>query len=129
MNRRSSSSSSGKPTVVALLVTAAGIVIQIFSGIDFPTVPPGLVIVLVAAGLIAFGPWWWTPVVGAILGVWLLVGFSLSGEAGRLVDPSGLGGFVGLWIQLVAVIVAIATGIVATARNLRAGARPARRTP
>lgn len=124
MNRQNSLSWSGRLTVAALLVAAAGIVIQIFSGIDFPTVPPGLVILLVAAGLVALGPWRWTPIVGAVLGVWLLVGFTLSGEAGRLFDPIQVGGFVGLWIQLLAIIVAIVAGIVATVRNFRVGARP-----
>jgi hypothetical protein len=125
MNQRTSLSSASKLTVAALLLAAAGIVIQIFSGIDFPTVPPGLVILLLAAALVGFGPWRWTPVVGPVLGIWLLVGFSLSGEAGRLLDPSRFGGFAGLWIQLLAIIVAIVTGVVATVENLRAGTRSA----
>jgi prepilin signal peptidase PulO-like enzyme (type II secretory pathway) len=123
MNRRSPLSTAGKLTVAALLVAAAGIVIQIVSGVDFPTVPPGLIILLVAAGLVAFGPWRWTPVVGAVLGIWLLVGFSLSGEAGRLLDPSQLGGFVGLWVQFLAVLVAVVAGIIATIQNYRTGSR------
>jgi len=44
MNRQSSSSCSGKLTVVALLAAAAGIAVQIVSGVDYPTVPPGLII-------------------------------------------------------------------------------------
>ncbi len=119
MNQRSSLPPASKLTVAALLVAAAGFVIQIVSGIDVPTVPPGLVILLVAAGLVAFGPWRWTPVVGTVLGLWLLIGFSLSGEAGRLLDPSQLGGFVGLWVQFLAVIVAVVAGIVATIQNFR----------
>lgn len=123
MNQQNPPSSSGKVTVAALLVAAAGLVVQLFSGIDFPTIPPGLVILLAAAGLVAFGPWRWAPIAGTILGIWLLVGLSLSGEAGRLLDPSGFGGFAGLWIQTLAIIVAIVAGIVATAQNLRAGDR------
>jgi hypothetical protein len=38
-------------TVAALLVAAFGLAIQIFSGVEVPTVPLGLVILLVAAGL------------------------------------------------------------------------------
>lgn len=119
MNQQNSLSSSSKLTVAALLIAAVGIVIQIVSGVDFPTIPPGLVILLTAAGLVAFGPWRWVPVVGAVLGVWLIVGLSLSGEAGRLLDPSWFGGFVGLWIQLLAVIVAVVAGIAATIQNYR----------
>ena len=119
MTQRSSFSLASKLTVAALLVAAAGIVIQIISGVDFPTVPPGLIILLVAAGLVAFGPWRWTPVVGTVLGLWLLIGFSLSGEAGRLLDAGQFGGFVGLWIQFLAVIVSVVAGTVATIQNYR----------
>jgi hypothetical protein len=79
MNKRSPLSPAGKVTVAALLVAAAGFVIQIVSGVDVPTVPPGLVIMLVAA-LVAFGPWRWTPVVGVVVGLFLLVGFFASGS-------------------------------------------------
>lgn len=120
MNQRNSLSLNGKVTVAALLVAAAGIVIQIVSEVDFPTVPPGLIILLVAAGLVAFGSWRWTPVVGAFVGLWLLIGFFLSGEASRLLDLSQLGGFAGLWVQLLAVIVAVVAGIFATIHNFRA---------
>jgi hypothetical protein len=80
MNQRSPLSPAGKVTVAALLVAAAGFAIQIVSGVDVPTVPPGLVIMLVAAALVAFGPWRWTPVVGMIVGLFLLVGFFASGS-------------------------------------------------
>jgi hypothetical protein len=69
MNQRNSLPSANKLTVAALLVAAAGFVIQIVSGIDVPTVPPGLLILLVAAGLIALLPWRWMPVVGAAVGL------------------------------------------------------------
>jgi hypothetical protein len=119
MNQRNSSSSSGKLTVAALLVAAAGFVIQIVSGVDVPTVPPGLVILLTAAGLVAFGPWRWTPVVGAAVGLFLLVGFFASGAVGSLLEPSWLGVFVGAWVQSLAVIVAVVVGIAATIQNFR----------
>jgi CHASE2 domain-containing sensor protein len=106
MNQRNSLSSSGKLTETALLAAAAGFVIQIVSGVDVPTVPPGLVIPLVAAGLIAFLPWRWMPVVGAAVGLFLLLGFFASGAVGSLLDPSRLGVFVGAWVQFLAVIVA-----------------------
>jgi len=54
MNRQSSSSFSGQLTVVALLAAAAGIAVQIVSGVDYPTVPPGLIILPSASGIVAF---------------------------------------------------------------------------
>ncbi|MBA3473422.1 MAG: hypothetical protein H0T57_09405 [Rubrobacter sp.] len=119
MNQQNSLSSSDKLTVTALLVAATGFVIQIVSGVDVPTVPPGLVIMLVAAGLVAFLPWRWMPVVGAAVGLFLLVGFFASGAVGSLLEPSQLGVFVGAWVQFLAVIVAVVAGIAATIQNYR----------
>jgi hypothetical protein len=119
MNQRSSLSPAGKVTVAALLVAAAGFVIQIVSGVDVPTVPPGLVIMLVAAALVAFGPWRWTPVVGVVVGLFLLVGFFASGSVGSLLAPDQSGVFVGAWVQFLAVIVTVVAGIVAAVQNYR----------
>ncbi len=119
MNQRSSLPPASKLTVAALLVAAAGFVIQIVSGVDVPTVPPGLVIMLVAAGLVAFLPWRWMPVVGAAVGLFLLVGFFASGAVGSLLDPSRLGVFIGAWVQFLAVIAAVVAGIVAAVQNYR----------
>ncbi len=119
MNRLSSLPPASKLTVVALIAAAAGFVIQIISGIEVPTVPPGLVILLVAAGLVAFLPWWWIPVVGAAVGLFLLIGFFPSGAVGNLLDLSQFGAFIGLWLQFLAVIVTVVAGIVATVQNYR----------
>jgi hypothetical protein len=119
MNQRSSLPQASKLTVAALLVAAAGFAIQIFSGVDVPTVPPGLVILLVAAGLVAFSPWRWIPVISAGVGLFLLVGFFASGAVGSLLDPSRLGVFIGAWVQFLALIVALVAGIFATVRNYR----------
>lgn len=123
MNQRNSLPSANKLTVAALLAAAAGFVIQIVSGIDVPTVPPGLLILLVAAGLIALLPWRWMPVVGAAVGLFLLVGFFPSGAVGRLLEPGQLGIFVGAWVQFLAVIVVAFAGIVATIQNYRTDLR------
>ena len=119
MKRPSSLSSAGKLTVAALLVAALGFTIQIFSGIDVPTVPPGLVILVVAATVVALLPWRWVPVVGTFAGLFLFVGFFASGAVGNLLDPSRFGVLVGAWIQFLALIVAVAGGLVATMQNYR----------
>jgi hypothetical protein len=119
MKRPSSLSSASKLTVAALLVAALGFAIQTFSGIDVPTVPPGLVILVVAATVVALLPWRWVPVVGAFAGLFLFVGFFASGALGNLLDPSRFGVLVGAWIQFLALIVAVAGGLVATIQNYR----------
>jgi uncharacterized membrane protein len=106
--------------VAALLVAAAGFVIQIVSGVEVPPVPPGLIILFVAAALVAFVAWKWMPVVGIVVGLFLLVGFFASGAVGTLLEPSQLGVFVGVWVQFMAVIVAVIAGTTATLQNVRA---------
>ena len=119
MNNRSSVSLAGRLTVVALLVATAGVVIQIVSGVDFPTIPPGLFILLIPAGLVAFGRWRWTPVIATLAGLFIFVSYFLSGSTVRLLDLSQFGAFVGLWLQFLAVIVTAVAGMVATMQNYR----------
>jgi hypothetical protein len=119
MKRPSSLSPASKLTVAALLVAALGFAIQIVSGIEVPTVPPGLVILVVAATVVALLPWRWVPVVGAFAGLFLFVGFFASGALGNLLDPSRFGVLVGAWIQFLALIVAVVGGLVATIQNYR----------
>jgi hypothetical protein len=119
MKQRRLLSRGSQLTVAALLVAAAGFVIQIVSGVVVPTVPPGIVILLVAAALVAFAPWRWIPIVGVVVGLFLLVGFFASGAVVSLIEPSQLGVFLGAWIQFLAVTVAVVTGIVAVGQNYR----------
>jgi hypothetical protein len=62
MSRRSLLSTPEKVNVAGLVVAAAGILLQFFSGVEgFPTIPPGPFILLAAAALVAWGrgagPW------------------------------------------------------------------------
>ena len=90
-------------TVAALLVAAVGIVVQILFGHDYPTVPPGLFILVVPAVLVWFVPWRWMPVVGAVAALFQLVGLFAAGQADRLSGSESIGDTAGLWLQLVAV--------------------------
>jgi hypothetical protein len=122
MNRLQHLSWAEKIAVAGLLVSAAGVVIQIASGHAYPTIPPVFFILLIPAALIAFGPWRWTPVSAVLAGLFLTFGLFASGESARLFDRSqvGLSGAsVGLWVQMLAVIVAAIAAIVATIQNYR----------
>ncbi|MEU0948975.1 hypothetical protein ABZ379_40830 [Streptomyces canus] len=59
-------------TLSALLLLAASVAGQIAAGADYPAVPPGLVIPLVVAGLLAWRTNGWTT--GLALGVGLSIG-------------------------------------------------------
>jgi hypothetical protein len=106
-----------KLAVAALVVAAIGVVVQIAAGYPYPTVPPVFFILLIPAGLIAFGRWRWAPVPAVLAGLFLTFGLFASGESGRLFDLSNPGDSIGLWVQTLAVLVATAASIAATVQN------------
>jgi hypothetical protein len=114
-------SAAGKLNVAGLVAAAAGIVIQIASGADYPTVPPGLIILLAAAGLVALGARWrWTTIVGVVVPTFLLVGAVVAPEAReQLGDPGQVGVFVGTVVQLLAMAVALVAGLAAAGQRYR----------
>lgn len=108
-----------KLALAGLIVAAAGIVIQIVSGVDYPTIPPGLIILLVAAGLMAARRWW-TAAIGVAMALLILVGFFVtSGTTDRLTDTSDLGRLVGTAVQLGGLVMAVVVGAVATVRGFQ----------
>jgi hypothetical protein len=108
-----------KLTVVALLIAALGFATQIAFGLEVPTIPPGLIILLVAAALVTFVRQPWVPGVGVAVGAFLLVGFFASGALANLLNTAQPGIFAGAWVQFIAVIATILTGIVAVVQNYR----------
>ncbi len=72
-------SSSAKLNVASLVVAATGILMQYFSGVEgFPLIPPGPIVLLAAAALVAFGSWRWTPAVGMIAPLFVLIGGTIA---------------------------------------------------
>lgn len=113
-------------TVGALLVAAVGIFLQYLSGVgDFPTIPPGPIVLIVLAGIIAFAPWRWIPLLGTAMGISLIVGFFQNESVDRISDLTPLLAFFGLWIQTAGVVVAIVAGVLATIRNYQDHSREA----
>ena len=107
-------------TGVALLIAAAGFVIQMAAGVtDTPTIPPGLVVILVAASAVAFVPGRWVPLAGVVAGLFNLVASVAVDAVDRLTDPSPVAGFIGAWLMQVGLIAACVVGTIATARNAR----------
>jgi len=117
MNRQNQLSSAGKLTITGLVLSAIGVVIQIVSGHPYPTVPPVFFILLIPASLIAFGRWRWLPISAVLAGLFLTFGLFASGQSGRLINFSKFGDSVGLWIQMLSVIVATIAAIITTIQN------------
>jgi hypothetical protein len=112
-------SPAAKLTIVALVVAALGVGIQIASGHPYPNVPPAFFILLIPATVIGFARWWWAPILAVVSGLFLTFGLFASGATGRLTNPTSFGDSFGLWTQTLAVLVAIIGGVLATRSNVR----------
>jgi hypothetical protein len=120
MRSREPLSRAAKLNVAGLLAAAVGIAI-LFAVIDFPVpVPVGTILLLVVAGLVVWGRWRWTAVVGVLAPLAILVGGFLAPDLfDRLTHPAQTGAFVGTWVQMVGQVTAIVAGIAATAERYR----------
>jgi hypothetical protein len=104
-----------------LVVAATGIMIQYVSGVDFPTIPPGPIILLAAAAVVVFGPWRRAPAVGLVAAAFVSLGGVIATIAGNgfsetLGNPSEVGGFVGAVVQIAGLTIALPAGVVAARR-------------
>ena len=80
---------------------------------------PGAVILL-AALLVSLPPRRWAPIVGVSLAILILVGAFVTPSMGnRLSEPGEIGPFIGRSVQMLGLITAVVTGIVATVQNFR----------
>jgi hypothetical protein len=104
--------------VVGLLAAVAGILIELAGGVDFPAVPPGLVILLATIAVVVLARrWWWSALVGVIAPAVMLVGGFVAepGILPLLREPEETLPFTGAVVQLAGLVLAIAAGLVAVA--------------
>ena len=107
-------------TVAGLVAGAAGIAILWASGVEFPIYPPpGIIILLAGAIFVGLASWPWAPAVGAVLGLFITVGFVASGGPANLFGQDGTGVAIGTWIQMAGVLTALAAGVIATRASYR----------
>jgi hypothetical protein len=121
MNVRRSLSRPWAVTVVSLVVGALGIAILWASGVKFPIYPPPeIVILLVGALFVGLAPWRWVPGVGAILGLFVFVGFLISPTGlTNLFGRAGTSVAIGQGIQVIGVLTALIAGVFATRAKYR----------
>jgi hypothetical protein len=101
-------------TIAGLLTGAAGLVLQQAGGVVMPTVPPGLIFLVVAAGLMAVKRWKWAAIAAILAAGAEIAGFFGSGNAARLTGLDQFGAFTGSWIRLAGIVVALIAGVAAT---------------
>jgi hypothetical protein len=101
-------------------VGAVGIAILWAAGVEFPIYPPpGIIILLAGAVFVSLAPWPRAPAVGAFLGLFVSVGFLVSGGPPNLVGREGTSVAIGTWIQLLGVLTALVAGVMAARATYR----------
>ena len=114
----SSFPTAAKLTIVGLLVAAVGIVLQYFAyPEDFPTVPPGPIVVTAATAFVILGVrWWWSSHVGVGVALMISIGGFFNGIVDNLTDfPAAIGAVV----MLIGFATAIVAGTIAAASRRR----------
>jgi hypothetical protein len=102
-------------TTIALLIAAIAFVIQMAAGVtNTPTIPPGLIAIVVAAGLVAFVPAPRVALAGPAAGLFNLVAFIAADATDRLFETNPEAAFVAVWCMVVALVVASIAGTLAT---------------
>jgi hypothetical protein len=105
-----------------LLLGAAGIAMLWAGGVDFPVaVPPGMVILLVGAAVVALVRRPWSAWLAAGLGIFVFVGFVLSAINGEgfdhLLGRDGAVVALGQGVQLCGVLLAAISGVALARRD------------
>ena len=117
-----------KLTIVGLISVAVAIWTQWLSGDPaYPKFPPGPVIFIAVAAIVAMGTrWWWTPLIGALISLLVTSGWFALLPRGvlRLTHPGSAGNFAagifaGTLLQIAALLFTDIAGLAATIQNYR----------
>jgi hypothetical protein len=117
-----------KLTITGLVACAIALWMQWLSGDPaYPKFPPGPVVFIAVAAIVAFAArWWWTPLIGALIALLVTSGWfaRLPAAMQRLTHPGSVGKFaagifVGAVLQIAALLLADIAGLAATVQNYR----------
>ena len=116
MNVSDGLSTPAKLNASGLVLTAAGMLVQIATGSTLYPSVTGPVVLLAAAGFVVFGPGRWTPYVGLaiplVLGVGAIVAAIMTGGFIRQLTDAGHAGIVvGSVMHVIGLVAAIAGGV------------------
>jgi glucose dehydrogenase len=125
MNRtqQAQMSTARKAAVAGLAAAAAGIIVQMLGGADYPAVPPGAVLLVAGAVLFAIRTRW-TPVAGLLVPVFLCIGaVATPNMRDALGDPSRAVVFAGMLVQLLGMVAGLVSGAAVVVQVVRKGRR------
>ena len=92
-----------------LLLTAISIPVQIAGGVNYPTVPPGLIILLVAAAIMLLAPWRWAGFVALVATLFLCFGaIAAPNFRHQPTEPGQTLAFAGSLVQVAGLVLAVA---------------------
>lgn len=116
MNRVTQLSNAAKLNEVGLVVTAAGMLLQIAAGSGLYPSFAGPIVLLVTAVVVAFWPRRWMAYVALlvplVLGLGAIIAAVMSGEfIEQLTDTGNVGILVGSWMHVIGLIAAVAGGV------------------
>ncbi|MBA2677645.1 MAG: hypothetical protein H0U76_04515 [Ktedonobacteraceae bacterium] len=110
----------GKLHVAGMIIAAVGVLTLFVTGVAAPQAFIGIILLVAIALLILFGHWRWTTIVGSVLSLFFCVTAVISpGFVDRLSNPTNSGAFVGTTLQIVGLLVALLTVIIASLQNYR----------
>lgn len=109
-------SSAAKLNATGLVVTAAGMLLQIAAGSTLYPSLAGPIVLLATAVIVLFGPGRWTPYFGLLVPLLLGVGATISALmtsdfVDQLTDISMPGIFVGSLLHVIGLVGAVASGV------------------
>jgi hypothetical protein len=106
--------------VAGLVLAAAGVLTEFLTGVKgFPKIPPGPIILGVAALLVATVRWKWTPVLGLAVALFITGGGVIATASGSFRPQAEPGPVIGTAVQALGLLIAIAAGIAAVAAAAR----------
>jgi hypothetical protein len=105
-------------TVIGLVAGAAGIALQRLAGVEMPVVPPGLVLLVIVAALVAMIRRRWTPALGVLIGLVEVVAL-VAGAADELANVGATGVLLASWVRALGVATAVVAGTAAVRTERR----------
>jgi hypothetical protein len=116
VNRVTQLANAAKLNVVGLVVTAAGMLLQIAAGSGLYPSFAGPIVLLVTAVVVALWPGRWMAYVALlvplVLGLGAIIAAVMSGEfIEQLTDTGNVGILVGSWMHVIGLIAAVAGGV------------------